>query len=337
MRHSLRILAAGSKHAAELEHVSLVQSLLQASEVMTPLETSITNSTDLAERTKDLYLVCVKEFLGFAGKDPEKWTVGKVEDFLTHLLSPKRNLARSTVRVYRKAIRYASRRYAKRGGVDFAHLADSIKAPPVERDDVLDENELEKLLDTCGDRSSPTDLRDYVLIVVAARTGLRRGGLHALNWSGVDFKRGMITTRQKGGGTITFEADEVTLQALKTLAEDLPSDDLKKDHPVFCVVKRQVSRHHVDETMTDIRLSEWKLWDVFRSRAAMAGIRHVHPHLMRHSTVTWLRDAGVSSMDVRRLTGQTEKTVEDIYTHSRRRGAVGTALGALPGKKENKR
>jgi hypothetical protein len=42
-----------------------------------------------------------------------------------------------------------------------------------------------------------------------------------------------------------------------------------------------------------------------------------------------LREEGVSPMDIRRLTGQTEKTIEDIYTHSRKTGAVGSAMPSL--------
>lgn len=298
---------------------------------MSPLESAVISATDLAPRTKELYLVCVREFLEYA-PEPKAWTVGMVEDWLGYLMSesrPKGRLAPQTVRVYRKAIRYASRRYAKRERQeDFAHLVDRIKANKPERDEVLDEDELGKLLRTCGDRSDTIDLRDYTLIVVAARTGLRRGGLHAMTWEGVDFKTGEITTKQKGGGTITLEADKLTLQTLKEWKEAFTGERFGR--PTGSVWRYITAR---GET-SSLTMSEWQIWDVFRKRSKRAKIRHVHPHLMRHSTVTWLRDAGVSSMDVRRLTGQTEKTIEDIYTHSRKKGAVADVLGDLPGRRK---
>lgn len=52
-------------------------------------------------------------------------------------------------------------------------------------------------------------------------------------------------------------------------------------------------------------------------------------HLARHSTVTWLREEGKSAAEVSKLTGQTERTIENIYTHVRTRGAVGAALPSL--------
>ena len=45
--------------------------------------------------------------------------------------------------------------------------------------------------------------------------------------------------------------------------------------------------------------------------------------------MTWLREAGKSSAEVSKLTGQTERTIENIYTHVRTRGAVGEALPSL--------
>jgi site-specific recombinase XerD len=55
----------------------------------------------------------------------------------------------------------------------------------------------------------------------------------------------------------------------------------------------------------------------------------VFPHLARHSLVTWLREAGLSPAEVSKLTGQTERTIEDIYTHVRTRGSVSAVLPSL--------
>jgi hypothetical protein len=45
--------------------------------------------------------------------------------------------------------------------------------------------------------------------------------------------------------------------------------------------------------------------------------------------VTWLREEGKSSAEVSKLTGQTERTIENIYTHVRTRGAIGDVLPSL--------
>jgi integrase len=145
------------------------------------LERAVANATDLHPRTKALYLECVRSFLLYA-PDPSNWTVGTVEDWLASLLATRKP---QTVRVYRKGIRYASKRYAKREKKeDFASQADAIKADAPVRKPILDMPELQKLLRTCEGRNrTAVDIRDYALIVVAARTGLRRGGMAALEFT----------------------------------------------------------------------------------------------------------------------------------------------------------
>lgn len=281
------------------------------------LERGVANATDLRPRTKALYLECVRSFLEYA-PDPSNWTVGTVEDWLASLLVTRKP---QTVNVYRKGIRYASKRYAKRERKeDFAAQADAVKADAPVRKPVLELSELRKLLGTCtGANAQMHDVRDYALIMVAARTGLRRGGLSALNIENIK-PDGTITTNQKGGGTITFEADSETLEALGTWLTVLRCSTIKQG-----AVFRNVSG---DGTCGE-RMSDYQIWYVFKRRAEIAGMRHVHPHLLRHTAVTMLREEGVSSMDIRRLTGQTEKTIEDIYTHSRKTGAVASAMPKL--------
>jgi integrase len=304
--------------AKDLENAQLIKKVLMKNK----LEMAVETAMDLRPRTKELYLGCVKEYVAFAGSDPEGWTLGSVEDWFAHLMTNREGgaLQPQTVRIYRKAIRYASRRYAKREKKEnFADLVDRVKAEPVEREPVLEPKELKKLLNACLNGTNRGS-RDYTLIAVAARTGLRRGGLFALSWEFVDFKKGTITTAQKGGGTITFEMDEETVTVLQNWKQiSRPG----KAGPVFVKVDEK------DMPLSQ-RLTAWEIWNVFRTRSKQVLGRHVYPHLMRHSTVTWLRDAGVSSMDVRRLTGQTEATIENIYTHSRKQGAVGSSLGKLP-------
>jgi len=294
------------------------------------LERAVANATDLRPRTKALYLECVRSFLQYA-PDPSNWTVGVVEDWLASLLATRKP---QTVRVYRKGIRYASKRYAKREKKeDFASQADAIKADAPVRKPVLELGELQKLLRTCtGKNAMMNDVRDYALIMVAARTGLRRGGLAAMEWSNINFEAKTIKTNQKGGGTITFEADDETLEALQAWKKAI---ELGRAHvrsitgPVFCNICTK-------DGLVGGRMSDFQIWYVFKSRAKRAKMRHVHPHLMRHTTVTMLREEGVSPMDIRRLTGQTEKTIEDIYTHSRKTGAVGSAMPSLAGRKPKK-
>lgn len=275
----------------------------------------IASSTSLAERTKELYAECVTAFVAFAGEDTRAYTSAAVEDWLADLIK-KKQLRPQTANVYRKAIRYASKRFAKRGGKDFAADVEKIKQLPADKRDPLSYEEAQKLLATCeGD--ALVDVRDRTLLIVALRTGLRRGGLRALELGGV--RPPKITTVNKGGANISFEADRETFDALDVWFERLRQLGVTKGR-VFLSVRNDKIRGS---------MSAFQIWKVFDARAKQAGIRHVFPHLARHSTVTWLREEGKSSAEVSKLTGQTERTIENIYTHVRTRGAVGEALPSL--------
>jgi integrase len=123
----------------------------------------------------------------------------------------------------------------------------------------------------------------------------------------------------KGGGRITFEADAETLAALEEWRQRLAALGVTSGR-VFRAVRGEKIRG---------AMSAFQIWRVFDARAKLAKIRHVFPHLARHSTVTWLREEGKSSAEVSKLTGQTERTIENVYTHVRTRGAVGDAMPSL--------
>lgn len=281
---------------------------------MSSLDELIETSTSLAERTKDLYRECVAEFVAFAGTDLGAYTLAVVERWLFELRKERKP---QTVNVYRKAIRFASRRFAKHQlGPDFAAATEKVKVQPSESREPLTYEEAQLLLATC-DAGDLVDLRDRALIILALRSGLRRGGLRALEMERV--RPPKITTINKGGALITFEADAETFTVLGAWFDCLRQLGVQGGR-VFLNVRKGKVRG---------AMSAFQIWKVFDRRAKQAGIRHVFPHLARHSTVTWLREAGKSSAEVSKLTGQTERTIENIYTHVRTRGAVGEALPSL--------
>jgi integrase len=266
----------------------------------------------LRPQTQALYRRCVREFLAYADRDPHRWSFRTVEDWMSTLLA--RGLQPQSVNIFRKAVCFASRRRAKYLACeDFAVKVDKLRPSKNPHKPVLEEDEVFALLKAC-DGPKLRDLRDRTLILVALRTGLRRGGLLALDVEGIQGSK--ITTVDKGGSMLSFEADDETI--------DMLSDWLEASGIGSGAVFRNVRGDKINERMTD-----FQIWYVFKERAKKAGLRHIHPHLLRHTTVTWLREAGVSSADVRTLTGQSEKTIENIYTHMRRRGPIGAKLPKL--------
>lgn len=300
--------------------------------VTSPLDDAIARSLDLGNRTRALYRECVADFLAFAGTDPARWTYGAVEDWLNELLTVGRTAASRdrgpcsppTVNVYRKAIRFASRQYARRANderLDFARSINRVKAKPSAEREPLTYEEAGALLETCREYT-PVNIRDRALLVLAMRSGLRRGGLVALQIEGI--RPPKITTINKGGDPLTFEADAETFGTLDEWLQLLKVAGVTSGS-----VFRDVWFADDGTTVVGEPLTPYEIWSVFRSRAKRAGIRHVFPHLARHSTVTWLREEGKSAAEVSKLTGQTERTIENIYTHVRTRGAVGEAMPSL--------
>jgi integrase len=279
------------------------------------LDELIATSLNLQARTKDLYRECVAAFVIYAGDNPSLYTEALVERWLFELLKDRKP---QTVNVYRKALRYASKRFAKHAdhGRDFAANVEKVKAKKSKPRVPITYAEAALLLATC-DGNALVDVRDRALLVLALRTGLRRGGLRALEMDGVEPPK--ITTINKGGDPLSFDADAETLEALGAWIERLRGLGVTTGR-VFLDVRKNKIRG---------TMSAFQIWKVFERRAKQAGIRHVFPHLARHSTVTWLREEGKSSAEVSQLTGQTERTIENIYTHIRTRGAVGEALPSL--------
>lgn len=282
-----------------------------------PLDGLIVSSLLLQDRTKELYRACVADFVEFAGPDPSAYTPALVEQWLHSLLESRQP---QTVNVFRKALRFASKRWVKLQAageqrVDFANSADRVKTQKSTPRAPLTYEEAGKLINACsGDEL--IDVRDRALLVVALRTGLRRGGLAALTLDGI--RPPKITTTNKGGGSITFVADAETLAELERWTRHVTAAGLTG------IVFRRVKGNKIGDAMTP-----FQIWRAFNTRAKQAGVRHIFPHLARHSTITWLREAGTSSATIRNLTGQTERTIEDTYTHVRTDGAVGEALPSL--------
>jgi integrase len=286
---------------------------------MTELEDVIEDSPNLARRTKDLYLYCVRDFLAFAGEQPDAWRLRAVEKWLVDLINT-RGLKPQTARVYRKALRFASAAYARLAedpAKDFAHLSSKIKVTRGVEREVVSFAEQLAILATC-DREGLKDIRDRAILVLAFRTGLRREGIRSLDLDGI--RAPIITTVNKGGDALAFQADPEVFTALEAWM------DVLRLHGVN---QGAVFRNVLGDKISD-RMTAFQIWYVFQSRARRAGIsRSIFPHLARHTLVTSLRKQGVTPLEISKLTGQTEQTIQQAYTHMKAERAVGAVLPPL--------
>ena len=62
-------------------------------------------------------------------------------------------------------------------------------------------------------------------------------------------------------------------------------------------------------------VTDKQFYGIVKRRAKQAGIkRHVHPHILRHSFISWCVAAGVPTYRIKAMTGQKSDAIIDLYT-----------------------
>ena len=289
---------------------------------MTELEHVIENSPRLSQVTKKSYLRAVRRFLRYAGEDPSNWTGANVEDWrdsLAHGRKPQ------TVNAYLAALRYASRRLAHRHQnpqLDFAGYAEMLKASQSKTPRVLTHDEGRALVLACaGER--PIDRRDTAIVILGLRTGLRREGMCRITFH--DFQGNRVEVILKGGRKHWILLDDEVMDALSLWAKTLHDLGIRGGN-----VFRSLSKPHIDGTVRVGRsLSPDGLYRAIKARAENVGILGFHPHVFRHTFVSWCQEAGVPAYRIAGVTGHKSIGMLDTYTTDLNDDPVGGSLPPL--------
>jgi integrase/recombinase XerD len=162
------------------------------------------------------------------------------------------------------------------------------KRYPIE---VLTRDEVHSLLDACG-KEQWTDRRNYALLVLLWRTGLRIAEALALRPCDVDQERGAIRVlRGKGGRARTVGIDLVGLESLNSWMQDHQSMGHCSGDVLFI-------------TRSGLPLSQGYLRRKIPELARAAGIhKRVHTHGLRHTHASELRAEGVDIAVIKRQLG----------------------------------
>jgi integrase len=267
----------------------------------------IARSTRLGDKSKEEYTRCVGRFVKFAGDNPNNWNGSVVEQWRDVL---RVDLGPSTVNKHLYALRYASKRLEGLGvGPDFARAAESVPAPKGRKRKAMTLGEVQALLATC-DANRPHDIRDRAIITIALRTGLRASNLVGLTWGRI--KGRVADCVIKGNKNHQVILDDRCLAALQAWADCLETYDagvtrgpvvrsvrvLDRTDGIFAIGKPVTRRQWVNEML--------------KARATEAGIK-VHPHLFRHTFVSWALEAGVAPHRVMRQTGHSNMATLSQY------------------------
>jgi len=146
--------------------------------------------------------------------------------------------------------------------------------------------EMEKLL-SAARRTGRHGERDYAMILIAYRHGLRVSELIALKWSQVDLEQGLLHVhRRKNGLSTTHPLFAPELRALRTMRRKYPDSEY-----VF-----------VSERKAPLTASTFHKLLARAGEQASLGLP-IHPHMLRHSTGFKLANEGRDTRSIQHYLG----------------------------------
>ena len=151
------------------------------------------------------------------------------------------------------------------------------------------------------DRSGPAGLRDYAIIVLLARLGLRAGEVAGLTLDDLDWRAGLITVHGKGGSADRMPLPPDAGAAIAAwLRDGRPRDAL--DRRVFTRLAAPCRG-----------LTAGALKYIVTSAAARAGAGPASPHRLRHTAATETLAAGAPLDEVRQVLRHRREATTAIY------------------------
>jgi len=299
-----------------------------------PLLTTLeANKDDFSPETSRLYERAIRDFIAFAGGARKDWTTAAVQDWrkklsasgleLNLISSDRRRrapapLSPQSVLLYTKAIRWVSRAYAlrvKRAGESIAKydFADGLKLKKEESKKnryAIPESSAAAILNTCRS-NNPRDVRDFAILVLGFRTGMRRSGMAGILLT--DFKtsyrtkEAVVEIQLKGKRRWEVPLDAACIKAVNAWQDVLIKRYGVNTGPFFRAFKR-----NSDELVGP--LTDEGIYEAVKKRARLAGVTGVTPHVMRHSFISYMVARGVPIYQIKRITGQLSDAIIDHYT-----------------------
>ena len=159
--------------------------------------------------------------------------------------------------------------------------------------------ELRRLMEV-PDRRTHAGTRDYAVLVMLSRLGLRAGEVAALRLEDVDWRAATLTPRVKGGRRLVLPLPEDVGRAVVAYLRRRPAGTGHRE--VFLRVRGTVA------PMTARAVTE-----VVARHAVRAGLGVVRAHRVRHSTARAVLAAGGSLSEVGELLGHGSPSVTMIY------------------------
>lgn len=299
---------------------------------MTALHDIVANAPDLASGSKDKYRRDLDAWIAYAGQNPKHWTRKTAQAFYNQLL--QRMKPQSANRLM-SSVAYASKWWAHQEGspdLDFAHVAKASEQGKEIRH-ALDPSSAIALLNTTRGNTL-LDVRDRCLIIVGLETGMRRMSLGGMLWerqTQQPYHRTEVPIKGHGSDLFSVPLSDTAMLALMRWREQLDGIKAKQRGPVFrrLLVDRRSRKYGY--SATDDGISGQTIHKIISTRALVANVGHVHPHLFRHSFVTWRTEMGATNAQIAAVTGHSLASSEGALGGYKDLMALGeTARGLTP-------
>lgn len=183
-------------------------------------------------------------------------------------------------------------------------LMDAVPSVPgwrrVRLPNMIGADQVARLLAGCN-RSSPAGLRDFAVLVLMARLGLRAGEVGTIQLSDVDWREGLLTVRGKGNRLdvlpLPVDVGEATADYLQHGRPRTPT----RPHLFICAVAPFGPLH----TNTII--------SIVHRACRRAGIPTFGPHRLRHAVACDLLAVGASLEEIGQLLRHSEQATTSQY------------------------
>ena len=171
---------------------------------------------------------------------------------------------------------------------------------------VLTEDEVEALL-SAPDLTTAEGLRDRALLEMLYATGMRVSEIVNLKVENVNLEMKYVLVFGKGS--------KERIVPLGSVAAGYLERYLKEARPTF-FVKDEEDPQTVFLGLGGQGLTRQRVWELIGQYGRNAGIlKHISPHMLRHSFATHLLDNGADLRSVQEMLGHADISTTQIYTH----------------------
>lgn len=212
--------------------------------------------------------------------------------------------------------------YLKAGGHVMRNPASTKLVPPPEVADepsgrALTAKEVRYLL-SGPDRSKPEGARDYAMLLLMLRLGVRVSEACSLRVSSMKWSHGrwILKFKVKGGRERTLPLPP----EVKKAVDDYLKLDAKRRATLHC----DGSEAHIFQPHLNYRTLEFNkglstrmAWNIVRRWAEYTGIEKISPHDLRRTAITKALDQGLSYRQVQMMSGHRDPKTVMRYDHGR--------------------